>query len=92
MAIGLGLGVNMLLDPSPGVTHDARFLGYQAARKGPSHVRYSSWREPNAEERFTCTSGRQDQLCPRLQQGTPVVVTVRRGALGWQWVEKVAPR
>jgi hypothetical protein len=92
LALAAGLGANMLLDASPPITHQARFINYDVANKGPAHVRLSSWRDPRAEERLTCTTGRRQQLCPHLRRGTPVDVTTRRGALGWEWVELVQPR
>ena len=91
LAIGVGLGANLLFDASPGVAHDTFFVRHESAHKGPSHVRLSSWREIKAEERVTCTGWRSERLCPYLPAGTPVVVTTHRGALGWEWVESVVP-
>jgi hypothetical protein len=92
LAIGVGLGSNRLLDSTPGVAHDAFIVRYDAAQKGPPHLRLSSWREAQSEERLTCTSSRREDICPSLRPGAPVVVTTHEGALGWEWVEKVVPR
>jgi hypothetical protein len=91
-AVGAGLAMNRVFDAGPPATHDATYLGYHSAHKGPAHVRLSSWREPRGEERMTCTAGRSEALCPSLTPGAAVAVTVRQGALGWEWVERVSPR
>lgn len=90
LAIGLGLGSNVLLDQSLPVPHATRFLGLGSRHKGPSQARFASWREPGSEERVTCTVGRMDQVCSGHAPGSAVVVTTRRGALGWEWIESIA--
>ncbi len=92
LAVGVGLGTNMLLDGSPAATHAAVFLGYHHPQKGPRRVRFASWRKPGTEERLTCNAGRSRVVCLNLKPGDPVTVTTHSGALGWEWVERVAPR
>jgi hypothetical protein len=92
LGVAVGLGANQMLDHSPAIAHDASFLGYRRAHKGPDHARFSSWREPGGEERLTCSSWRQAELCGPLKVGAQVVVTTHGGALGWEWVERIAPR
>ena len=92
LAIGVGLGANVLFDRSLAVTHATVFLGHQNAHKGPSHVRFASWRKSGTEERLTCMMARSPSLCPDMQPGDPAAVTTHRGALGWEWVEQVARR
>lgn len=91
LAVALGLGGNVLLDQSLPVAHATRFLGLGTRHKGPSQARFASWREPGSEERVTCTVWRMDRFCYGHATGSAVVVTTRRGALGWEWIESVAP-
>jgi hypothetical protein len=92
LALGLGLGGNVLFDSSPASAHATTFLGYSQSQKGPSRARFASWREPGTEERVRCSSLRRPPLCIDFQRSPAVTVTTRRGALGWEWIESVEPR
>ena len=89
LAVALGLGGNTLLDASLPAPHATTFLGFASRHKGPTQARFASWREPGREERLTCTMFR-GQHCAGLEREREVVITTRRGALGWEWVETVA--
>lgn len=92
LALGLGLGSNVLLDTSPSRAHATNFLGYSRGQKGPARARFASWREPGTEERVACSGLRREPLCIDFQRSPAVTVTTRRGALGWEWIESVKPR
>lgn len=92
LALGLGLGGNVLLDSSPSTAHATTFLGYAHQQKGPARARFASWREPGTEERVACGGLRREPLCIDFQRSPAVTVTTRRGALGWEWIESVKPR
>lgn len=91
LAIALGLGSNVHLDTSLPMPHTIRFLGFASRQKGPTQARFASWREEANEERITCSALRFDAFCAGLQPQSKVVVTTRRGALGWEWIETIAP-
>lgn len=92
LALGLGLGGNVLLDTSPPRAHATNFLGYAHGQKGPSRARFASWRTPGSEERVMCSALRREPLCFDFQRSPAVTVTTRGGALGWEWIESVEPR
>jgi hypothetical protein len=91
LAIALGLASNVYLDTSPPIPHATRFLGFASRQKGPMQARFASWREGATEERITCSALRIDAFCAGLTDQRKVVVTTRRGALGWEWIEAIAP-
>lgn len=92
LAVGLGLGGNVLLDSSARQAHATTFLGYSRGQKGPTRARFASWRAPGSEERVTCSALRSSALCFDFQQSPNVTVWTRLGAFGWEWVESVEPR
>jgi hypothetical protein len=91
LAIGVGLGSNVVLDRSPAVRHDTTFLGYDSPLKGSRRARLASWRKSGAEETFTCDGFRSD-LCFVMARGQRVTVITHRGALGWEWIADLAVR
>ncbi len=91
LAIGLGLGSNVLLDRSPAIRHDTTFLGYHTPAKGPMTARFASWRKPGTEETFTCAGSRSD-LCFDMARGQRVSIVTHRGALGWEWIADLGVR
>jgi hypothetical protein len=92
LALGLGLGGNVLLDTSPTRAHDTTFLGYSHHQKGPSRARFASWRKPGGEEQVACSTMRRARLCFDFPRSPAVVIVTRQGAFGWEWIESVRPR
>lgn len=92
LALGLGLGGNVLLDTSASRAHASTFLGYSQRPKGPSRARFSSWRQRGQEEHVTCSGLWREPLCFDFQRNPAVTITTRQGALGWEWIEAVEPR
>ncbi|HEX3777858.1 MAG TPA: hypothetical protein VHV51_25495 [Polyangiaceae bacterium] len=91
LAVGVGLGSNVVFDRSPSARHDTTFLGFIRYTKQPMRARLASWRKPGTDERFKCTPfGRA--ICFELNGGEPVTVITHHGALGWEWIADVAVR
>ncbi len=91
-AVGVGLGVNRLLDRSPPTTHVCRVLQWQPRAKGPARCRVSSWRDREAEVLTAAqvqSAADEGPVPARCVPGRSLQVTTRAGALGWEWVAEV---
>ncbi len=83
--VAVGLGVNRWLDSSPPTPHRTRVLRHVSS-KGPGWCELVSWRT-SVPERFAADHSLSD-IVGRCASGTELVAVTRRGALGWEWVER----
>ena len=91
LAVGIGLGSNVVFDRSAPVRHDTIFLGYVSEQKGPIRESFASWRKPGAKEKLKCTTFARAS-CVDAKPGQRVTVTTHHGALGWEWIADLAIR
>lgn len=95
----LVVGGNVWFDRSPAVPHVSRYLGVTHPSKGPGAFRLSSWRKAGTEEQLFANDLRLAGALGRAlgplgsgaKEGTPLVVTTRAGALGWEWIADFGP-
>lgn len=84
-ATGALLPLNQWMDRSPPARHTARVLRHESCGKGPRCCVVASWRGEGTESlRRTDGAPIRKVGC---EPGTYLVLTVRRGAFGWAWVE-----
>lgn len=85
------LGGNRLLDRSPPVRHQVTLYEVKDPQKGPDTIIVSSWRTPGAYERFTKNSFTMAGVHTGTPRGTPLLLELRAGALGWPYIASLVP-
>jgi hypothetical protein len=81
---------NRLLDSSPPMENASALIAVERSGKGGQVFVLRSWREGRAAERIHRALLVESALHAGIPAGTPLVVTTRAGALGWEWVERIA--
>jgi hypothetical protein len=91
LAMGLGLGLpslNLLLDTSPPVVRHVEIVSTTERTERRVKRRYAvvrSWREAGGTIEVPLP------LSGPLTPGSRLALITRRGAFGWEWVERLAP-
>jgi len=86
--LSIALFANQICDRSPLAYHQVRLLNFSVHRKGSSTVLVESWRHPGDRQGISY-DWRRMQAVLDTPVGQPLIVSVREGALGWDWVESI---
>ncbi|MBW2458203.1 MAG: hypothetical protein JRI68_27105 [Deltaproteobacteria bacterium] len=90
--LALAMLGNRFLDTSDVSTHTVELIRVEDRYKGQDVIVLTSWRQ--GEERLSIT--RQPMSMPHVHAGvapgTPLVVSIKPGAFGWQWIVGITPK
>ncbi|MGC4069339.1 MAG: hypothetical protein QM784_32760 [Polyangiaceae bacterium] len=87
----LALIANRSMDDSPAMDHEVRLSKFVTNAKGPSVLVVDSWNEPDQSQSLRYDFRTMPEIGPASPAQQRLVVTTRRGALGWEWVQSVRP-
>lgn len=88
----VALVANRVFDTSPASNYEVRLLAFRTYTKGPSTIQVDSWRNSGEVQPLRYDYRTMSELSSATQLPQPIIVSIRHGAFGWEWVQSVRRR